>query len=434
MLRGKLVDNILAFLQKYKLNGIELQSQYLAENNAVASGKHNFVLLLKALKEKFDKHGLILALSVDGYESTANKYDIKEISKYVSFIILRAFDFHGNPDVTVKRPKAGHIAPLYHSSKENAEERKLNVEYIVKYWLSKGAPPNKLILGTTFSGIDYTLVNPKIVGRDAPVVVDPKYSIPSTSYYYTCPWEKNRAWTTLWDKEQQVPYISKRKEMIAYENVASIKLKAEYAKRMQLGGVFADSIEGDDFSGHCGGEKFTLLKTMSRVLKDKPLYNVLYYAKDFSTFYKTASWARLHVNNLMFLDALLTALIYRRDTKYTRFPMPYEIYPKLFFDSKIIQDAQRKQIAAKNNSNSEYKLSYYFEDIGLNAFYFYFRISNPFWISASSYNMSKIVDLKIRGEYFFFVNQKLMAHYHLERLSNRMSELKQLNWKTDFPG
>ncbi|XP_033213746.1 pseudohemocyanin-2-like, partial [Belonocnema kinseyi] len=137
--------------------------------------------------------------------------------------------------------------------------------------------------------------------------------------------------------------------------------------------------------------------------------------------------------------------------------MPYEIYPKLFVDSKIIQDAQRKQIAAginddinnnfvlihsndtdacssENNSNSEYKLSYYFEDIGLNAFYFYFRISNPFWISANSYNMSKIVDLKIRGEYFFFVNQKLMAHYHLERLSSRMSELKQLNWKTDFPG
>ncbi|XP_033213745.1 acidic mammalian chitinase-like [Belonocnema kinseyi] len=268
-MRGKLVDNIVAFLQKYKLNGIELKSQYLAENNAVASDKQNFVLLLKALKENFDKHGLILALSVDGYESTANKYDIKEISKYVSFIILKAFDFHGNPDVTAKRPKAGHIAPLYHSSKENAEERKLNVDYIVKYWITKGAPPNKLILGTTFSGIDYTLVNPKIVGRDAPVVVDPKYSIPPTSYYYTCPWEKNRVWTTLWDKEQQVPYISKRKEMIAYENVASIKLKAEYAKRMQLGGVFADSIEEDDFSGHCGGEKFTLLKTMSRVLRDK---------------------------------------------------------------------------------------------------------------------------------------------------------------------
>ncbi|XP_033213747.1 acidic mammalian chitinase-like [Belonocnema kinseyi] len=240
-----------------------------AENNAVASDKQNFVLLLKALKEKFDKNGFILALAVEANESTANKYDIKEISKYVSFINLRAYDFHGNSDITAKRPKAGHIAPLYHSLKENAEEQKLNVDYIVKYWLSKGTPSNKLILGTTFRGIDYTLANPKIVGRDATVVVDPKYSIPPTSYYFTCPWERNRIWTTLWDKEQQVPYISKREEMIAYENVASIKLKAEYAKRMQLGGVFADSIEGDDFSGHCGGEKFTLLKAMSRVLRDK---------------------------------------------------------------------------------------------------------------------------------------------------------------------
>lgn len=63
------------------------------------------------------------------------------------------------------------------------------------------------------------------------------------------------------------------------------------------------------------------------------LYEVFYSAKDFSTFYKTASWARLHVNNLMFLDALLIAIIYRKDIKYTSFPMPCEMYPNLFVDS-----------------------------------------------------------------------------------------------------
>ncbi|XP_033213751.1 probable chitinase 10 [Belonocnema kinseyi] len=223
-----------------------------------------------SLKEKFDKDGFILALAVDARESTANKYDIKEISEYVSFINLRAYNFHGDRTYDPSNiVKAGHIAPLYHSSKENAEDRKLNVDYIVKYWLSKGTPPNKLILGTTFNGLEYNLANPKQVGRDAPVVEDPKYALRDPSYYYTCPWEKTRVWTTFWDKEQQVPYISKREKMIAYDSVASIKLKAEYAKRMQLGGVFADSIEGDDFSGHCGGEKFPLLTTLSRVLRDK---------------------------------------------------------------------------------------------------------------------------------------------------------------------
>lgn len=100
----------------------------------------------------------------------------------------------------------------------------------------------------------------------------------------------------------------------------------------------------------------------------------------------------------------------------------------------LIHSNDTYECSSMDNSNSEYKLSYYFEDIGLNAYYLYFCIANPFWISAKSYNLPKIVDLKIRGEYFFFVNQKLMAHYHLERLSNRMSELEQLNWNTDFPG
>ncbi|XP_033213863.1 acidic mammalian chitinase-like [Belonocnema kinseyi] len=262
-LRKILVNNVVNFVQKCELNGIEIYSQYLAENNAVAFDKQNFVLLLKALREKFDKRGLILALAVDAYESTADKYDIKEVSKYISFINLRAYHFHGDSDVK-QRAKAGHIAPLHPSSQENTEEQKLNVDYIMKHWLSQGTPPYKLILGTTFNGISYTLANVNIVGRDAPVVVNPKYYLPTISYYYTCLREKNHVWTHLWEKEQRVPYISKMEKMIAYENVASIKLKAQYAKRMRLGGVFADSIDGDDFSGYCGVEPFTLLKAMSR--------------------------------------------------------------------------------------------------------------------------------------------------------------------------
>ncbi|XP_033213744.1 probable chitinase 10 [Belonocnema kinseyi] len=191
-LREKLVGNIVNFVEKYKFNGIDLQSQYLTQENTDDSDKQNFVLLLKALKEKFDKKGFILSLAVEGIEATAKKYDIKEMSKYVSFINLRTYNLHGDLYTNGKILKSGHLAPLYNSSKENTEDRKLNVDSIVKYWISKGAPTKKLILGTTFKGMSYTHGRIKT-------------------------------------------------------------FRAEYAKSIHLAGVFVDSIEQDDFNGHCGG-------------------------------------------------------------------------------------------------------------------------------------------------------------------------------------
>ncbi|XP_033213754.1 arylphorin-like [Belonocnema kinseyi] len=139
------------------------------------------------------------------------------------------------------------------------------------------------------------------------------------------------------------------------------------------------------------------------------LFKVLYYVKDFSTFYQTASWARLHVNNLMFLDALLTAIIYRRDTKYNSFSMPYKIYRITHDINKnfaLIHSNDTEEYSLKNNSNSEYKLSYYFEDIGLNAFYLYFRISNPF---------GKISEIESR------LTEATDSGYFVDKVGNKIS-------------
>ncbi|XP_033213931.1 probable chitinase 10 [Belonocnema kinseyi] len=268
-LREKLVDNILNFVEKHKFDGIDLQSQYLTQEDANDSDKQNFVLLLKALKEKFDKKGLLLALAVEGIESIAKRYDIKGISKYVTFINLRAYNLHGDLYTDGKILKSGHLAPLYHSSKENTKDKKLNVDSIVKYWISKGAPPNKLILGTTLKAMTYTLAKAKKVSKDEPFVDTVKYRSTTTSYAFTCPNEKDRTWKQIYDKEQQVPYMYKGKNVIGYENVASIKKKAEYAKSMKLAGLFVDSLEDDDMSGFCGRGNYPLLKTVNQVLGNK---------------------------------------------------------------------------------------------------------------------------------------------------------------------
>lgn len=99
----------------------------LPQRGGKPSDKENFVLLLKALRERFDKERLILSVTVDPNEATAKVlYDVEGISKYVNFINLMTFDFHGNSDKD-KKVGVGHSSPMYYSPMENSEERKRNI-------------------------------------------------------------------------------------------------------------------------------------------------------------------------------------------------------------------------------------------------------------------------------------------------------------------
>ncbi|XP_033229583.1 probable chitinase 10 [Belonocnema kinseyi] len=250
-LRTKLVNNIIKFVKQYGFNGIDLDLSSPPQGHA--SEKENLVSLLKALKEKFDKEKLILTVLVDPIEETAKiLYDIKEISALVSFINLKTYDFHGSAD----DKKVGHSAPLYHSSKENAEERKINIDSIVKYWISAGAPPNKLLLGTAFHAMISTLVNPKQIEQG------------QESYGFICKEGKDPKWKHRYDKEQKVPYLYSKNQIVTYEDKQSIKEKAEYAHNMNLGGVMVHNLGDDDFDGNCG-EKMPLLKILHQIFRNK---------------------------------------------------------------------------------------------------------------------------------------------------------------------
>ncbi|XP_033215021.1 probable chitinase 2 [Belonocnema kinseyi] len=264
ILREKLVNNILKFVTKYEFSGFDLDWEYPAQRGGIPSDKQNFVLLLKALREKFDKESLILSVAVGASDETAKiSYDIKKISKYVNFINLMTYDFHGTYDTN---KTVGHNTPMYPSSKESIEARKLNIAYVVKYWLSQGAAPEKIILGTAFYGKTYTLSNRKKIGRGALFSGSGKLENPG--YSKVCQLVKNRKWQYLYDEEQKVPYIYNGNQIIAYDDVKSIKKKAEFVKKMNLGGAMMWSVDQDDFHGTCG-EKFPLLKTLNRVLRNK---------------------------------------------------------------------------------------------------------------------------------------------------------------------
>lgn len=65
------------------------------------------------------------------------------------------------------------------------------------------------------------------------------------------------------------------------------------------------------------------------------------------------------------------------------------------------------------------KLSYFIEDIGLNAFYVVTNHDFPIWMNSVQYNMPQ----HIRGELYIFNHKQLLNRYYLERLSNDMGEI-----------
>nr|AAK71136.1 hexamerin storage srotein PinSP1 [Plodia interpunctella] len=201
------------------------------------------------------------------------------------------------------------------------------------------------------------------------------------------------------------------------------------------------------------GEIFTL--HIDRQLKEVvSMFHVLFYAKDFATFIKTACWMRIHCNEGMFVYALQVACRHREDCKGIILPPPYEIYPFFFVRGDVIQrsyllkmrrglldeklcDLYGIKKTDKNvyiidenifdrrvNLNIEDRLRYFTEDIDLNTYYYYFHVDYPFWMK------DDLINTKLRTRRFeltLYVYQQILARYYLERLSNGLGDIKVLS-------
>lgn len=77
--------------------------------------------LIKEFRKEFDKHGFLLTAAVAATGSTVDTaYDIPNLSKYLDFIHIMAYDFHGAYDGVT-----GQNAPLYASSIDRTDAQKL---------------------------------------------------------------------------------------------------------------------------------------------------------------------------------------------------------------------------------------------------------------------------------------------------------------------
>ncbi|KAJ8680393.1 hypothetical protein QAD02_016180 [Eretmocerus hayati] len=267
--RKNFVKSVLEFLKEHDFDGFDLDWEYPNQRGGKSSDKENFVSLLRELKEAFKGKNLILSAAVGSAETSASQsYLIAEVAKYLDFINLMTYDLHGQWD-----KKTGINAPLYHASEEQNQDRLLNVDACVNYWINQGAPPKKLVLGVPLYGRSFKLDNPSMNGIGAPASQGanpgPYTNEPGMlGYNEICENLKYKAWKEVFHEEQRVPYAYKGDQWVGYDNERSLKEKADYVKKMGLGGMMVWSLETDDFKGICG-EKYPLLNVINQNLRGR---------------------------------------------------------------------------------------------------------------------------------------------------------------------
>ena len=269
--REKFAKSVVQYLRKWGFDGVDIDWEYpgsyrepdLTDNpndqgtpKADASEKETFTLLLETLRRHLDEAG-----AQDGkyYQLTAAMgvsfqniefADPSKYAKYLDFINLMTYDMHGAWDGTTNHQSALYANP---DRPDN-----LNVDAVVKKFLSYGVPPEKLIVGTPFysrgwKGVVPSELSPGLKGLFAQAnggahgIWDGGVPAGMNPYYHVLEMEQDPAFSKYYDPYAKATYLysESKQEFYTYEDVRSLTAKLDYVTAQHLGGMIIWELSAD---------------------------------------------------------------------------------------------------------------------------------------------------------------------------------------------
>ena len=226
--RKAFAEDCRAFLEKYNLDGIDLDWEFpgLSWSGAACDPScdtDNYVLLVKQLRETL---GPDYTISYAGYCSDKvsvtggwRYVDIKGMDPYVDYVNIMAYDLDE--------------APHHHSALNDTRAYK-DCNRAVNAYLDKGIAPGKLVLGIPFYGRRSFSSSPTAI-----------------SYKKILQLSRSQFRRNQWDETASCPYVATMGGAFycGYDNPRSIAIKGEWVRKQGMRGLMYWEYDQDDEQG-----------------------------------------------------------------------------------------------------------------------------------------------------------------------------------------
>merc|ERR1711942_481998 len=201
------------------------------------------------------------------------------------------------------------------------------------------------------------------------------------------------------------------------------------------GGEAAQNLEQEHQDGRLLKQKnyFSLFNPRHRE-EALMLFEVLMSCKEWNPcVVNNAAYFRERMNEGIFLYALYVSVIHHPIGDGLVLPPLYEVTPHMFTNSEIINQAYTAKMTATpgkfnmgytgSQKNTEQRVAYFGEDIGMNVHHVSWHMDFPFWWKDSyGYHLDR------KGELFFWAHHQLTSRFDAERLSNNLDQVDELYW------
>lgn len=250
--RQQFAQSAVKFVTEYGFDGVDIDWEFPVEGGDniphLPEDKQNYTLLLADIRAALDAQGekdgkhYLLTIAGGPNPSFVENTELTEIVKYVDFINVMSYDYHGGWETVT-----GHNAPLYASEG-------LSVDATIQAYLDTGIEPSMLNLGLAFygrgwqqvtdgknNGLGNAGVKPGGTGTGAGTWEGGVFDYWDLEQNYL---DKN-GYERYFDEEALVPYLYNGESFITYDDAQSIGLKVDYALANGLGGVMYWEFSGD---------------------------------------------------------------------------------------------------------------------------------------------------------------------------------------------
>ncbi|XP_050434673.1 chitinase-3-like protein 2 [Adelges cooleyi] len=262
----KFVHNVVTVVQNYDLDGIDIDWEFPSWPLLNLEEKYGFAKLLELLRYQLPDSLLSAAVAAP-LSIIDNSYEIYALVSFLDFINVMAYDYHFYQWYF---PITGPNSPLFSSAKETGYFKNLNVNTSIQYWISKGMPKEKILLGMPTYGHSFKLINEDNHDIGSPASGFGIGKNGFITFPQACNFISHQKAVTIFDHETRTPYSYCHKDWISYDNENSLAYKAELVASLGLGGAMVFSLNTDDFQGSslCSSTMFPLTSRIKTVLND----------------------------------------------------------------------------------------------------------------------------------------------------------------------